>query len=372
MKYNLPMPSLGADMDEGKLMEWKIKVGDTVKKNQTIAQVETTKSVVEIESFRDGIVMDILGKIGDVIKVGTPIAVLDTKGDEILDKTTVVSPAPTPVTTTLRFKISPAAKKMAEENHIDLSKISGSGTGGEITLKDIEEKLKTKTEKAYFGVNLREAISAIMAKSKKEIPHYYLKKRIHLDTLMSWIDEKNKTLAPTERLLLPAVLMRAVIISLNKFPDLNGYYKKEKFEALGIVNLGIAFAIKGGGVMVPAVIEADKMTTSLFNKAVQDLAERTKEGGLKNRELTEGTMTVTNVGDLGSDEVFGIIFPPQVAIVGLGRIRKEAIIDKGDQLKAGFVIDVTLSADHRVSDGLMGARFLSEIDKNLNDPKSLE
>jgi pyruvate dehydrogenase E2 component (dihydrolipoamide acetyltransferase) len=369
MKYDLPMPSLGADMDEGKLMEWKVKVGDKVLKNQVIAAVETTKSVVDVESFREGTVMEIVAKEGEVIHVGKPIAVLDILGNQILDSTkNEMKPE---VTENIRLKISPAARKMAEENHIDFSQITGSGTEGEITLKDIETKLRTKTEKAFLGVNLRQAIAAVMSRSKKEIPHYYLKKRMNLDSLMSWLDETNKKLSPPDRLLLPALLIRAVIVALKKFPEMNGYYKADKFEASSSINLGIAFSIKGGGVMVPAILDADKMSTSEFNKAIQGLAMRTKEGGLKNRELSEGTFTITNVGDLGSDEVFGIIFPPQVAIVGIGHIRKEPIIDRQDQLRAGFVVDITLSADHRVSDGLLGARFLNEIEKKLNDPVSL-
>lgn len=353
MNYDLPMPSLGADMDEGKLMKWKINAGDFVKKNQIIASVETSKSVVDIESYREGVVMDILVKEGDVVQVGKPIAVLDIKGDDILDRP--------------RSKISPAAQKMAKENQIDLSIIKGSGPGGEITLRDLEEKIKPKTEKNYLGTDLREAIGIVMSRSKKEIPHYYLKKRMHLDFIINWLDKKNKTLESEDRILLPALLMRAIVVALKKTPEMNGYYKQDKFEASSSVNLGIAFSIKGGGVMVPAVLEADKMSIKEFNKAVQDLAMRTKVGGLKNREMTEGTFTITNIGDLGSDEVFGIIYPPQVAIVGIGHIRKEPVIDHQDQLRAGFVVDVTLSADHRVSDGLLGARFLNEIEKNFNN-----
>lgn len=362
MNYDLPMPSLGADMDEGKLVSWKIKVGDEVKKNQTIAEVETTKSVVDIESFREGVVTSILGKVGDVIQVGRPIAVLEVKGDEILDVKEKVAP---------RSRISPAARKMAEENHIDLSLIKGSGPEGEITLKDVELKLEPKTEKTFQGINLRQTIGIVMSRSKKEIPHYYLKKRMHLDSLMGWLDEKNKMLDPSERLLMPALLMRAVVLSLKKFPEMNGYYKEDRFVSEEHINLGIVFSVKGG-VMVPAILEAQNLSMKEFNSAVQNIAVRTKEGGLKNRELSDGTITVTNVGDLGSDEVYGIIFPPQVAIVGFGRIRKEAIIDHQNQLQAGFVVDITLSADHRVSDGLLGARFLNEIDKILNKPLSFE
>lgn len=364
MIYNLPMPSLGADMDEGKLMEWKIKVGDRVKKNQVIATVETTKSVVDIESFREGDVKTLVAKEGDVIQVGKAIAVLDILGDEILD-----------LDKAQLLKISPVAKKMAEDHQLDLSLLKGSGAGGEITLKDVEAKISTKIlskeQKEFSGINLRQAIALIMSRSKKEIPHYYLKKRINLDSLMNWLDESNKNLTPTERLLLPTLLMRAVTVALKKFPEMNGYFKEGKFEVSSIVNLGIAFSIKEGGVMVPAILNAGQMSLTDLNKAIQNLALRTKEQSLTSRELSEGTITVTNVGDLGSDEVYGIIFPPQVSIVGIGRVRKEAIVDSQNQLRSGVVVDFTLSADHRVSDGLLGARFLAEIDKVVNNPLSL-
>ena len=134
--------------------------------------------------------------------------------------------------------------------------------------------------------------------------------------------------------------------------------------------MGTAIALKDGAVMVPAIMQSQKMSHSEFNRAYQDLVVRTRQGSLKNSELIEGTVTVTNIGDLGSDEVYGIIFPPQVAIIGFGRIRKEAIV-ADEQTRPGFVIDLTLSADHRVSDGLLGARFLNEIDKKVNDPESL-
>lgn len=350
MKYEITMPSLGADMDQGKLIEWKINPGDEIKKNQVIASVETTKSIVDIESFREGKVLELLTKVGDVIPVGKIIASLEIHAE----------------VENSHLKISPVAKKIAEEKHIDISQIVPTGTQGEITLKDIEKK-------EFLGKNLRLSIASAMARSKKEIPHYYLKRKIYLDSLIKWLDEKNTISTAEERLLIPAVLMRAVILALKKYPQLNGYYINDKFEMSESVNLGTAFALKDEGVLVPAVLEAEKLSLSEFNLAFQNLALRTKNGGLKNRELNEGTITVTNVGDLGSDEVFGIIFPPQVAIVGFGRIRKEPIVDTINQgeIYPGFVIDVTLSADHRVSDGLLGAKFLNELANVLNHPLTL-
>lgn len=359
MKYTVPMPSLGADMDQGKLMVWKIKPGDMVKKGQTIATVETTKSAVEIESFRDGKVLDLIAKEGEEFKVGSPIATFEVEGEE---------KAQLP-----RLKVSPAARKRAEELHIDLSTIKGSGAEGQIELKDVQPKAGevVSTPKQTSIVNLREAIAKAMSRSKKEIPHYYLKTRISLDAFMSWIDERNKVLRPEERLMVPAVLLKGIIEAIKAFPVMNGYYNNGTFEAKKDINLGVAISLKSGGVLVPALMNSEAFDLAGLNSSFQDLLIRTRKGELKNRELTEGTFTVTNVGDLGSHEVYGIIFPPQVALIGLGRIQKAAVEDNG-VIRAGFVIDVTLSADHRVTDGLSGSRFLAQLEKIFLNPSMLE
>lgn len=360
MKYNVTMPSLGADMDEGKLMDWKIAPGDHVKKGQTMAIVETTKSAVEIESFREGKVLELVGKAGEVIPVGQIIAYFDVEGAPSVEEQ---SPAPVKG----RVKISPAARKLAQEKHIDLEKIKGSGPQGQIELKDIE----SLGAPVPSGVNIREAIARAMAQSKKEIPHYYLKNRIGLDPLMNWLDQKNAALAPEKRLMVPVVLFRAIIKSLKEFPQLNGHFKNGHFDHNEAIHLGVTIALKTGGVLVPALLDAHLMTMEELNISFQDLLLRTKNGELRNRELTEGSVTVTNVGDLGSDEVFGIIFPPQVCLIGLGKIHTAAVVD-GPTVRPGLVIDVTLSADHRVTDGLTGARFMSLIEKNLMHPSLLE
>jgi pyruvate dehydrogenase E2 component (dihydrolipoamide acetyltransferase) len=362
MRYNVPMPSLGADMDQGKLMLWKIKSGDDVKKGQIIATVETTKSAVEIESFREGKVLELVGKEGEELRVGSTIAIFDVQGEEKKG-----SELP-------RIKISPAAKKLASQMHVDLSKVKGSGSDGQIELKDVQTLVNQQaapTSRPASVVNIREAIAMAMSRSKKEIPHYYLKTRIILDALLVWIDEKNKVLPAVERLMVPTVLMKGIIQAIKEYPMMNGYYVNGAFEAKESVNLGIAVALKSGGVLVPAIMSAESMDLARLNSSFQDLLIRTRKNELKNRELTEGTITVTNVGDLGSHEVFGIIFPPQVALVGLGRIHKSAVEDNG-LIRSGFIIDVTLSADHRLTDGLLGSRFLAQIEKIFLNPTMLE
>jgi pyruvate dehydrogenase E2 component (dihydrolipoamide acetyltransferase) len=362
MKYNVPMPSLGADMGQGKLMVWKIKAGDEVEKGQTIATVETTKSAVEIESFRDGKVLELIGNEGEVLRVGSTIAIFDVQGEE---KKVIETP---------RLKISPAARRLAEKMHVDLSTLKGSGADGQIELKDVQTTVNQKSSpnsRPGSIINIREAIAKAMSRSKKEIPHYYLKTRISVDALLAWVDKKNEVLPPMERLMVPTLLMKGVVQAIKEYPMMNGYYINDTFESKKTINLGIAIALKTGGVLVPALMNADAMDLTMLNTSLQDLLIRTRKSELKNRELTEGTITVTNVGDQGSHEVFGIIFPPQVALIGLGRIHKSAVEDN-DQIRSGFVIDVTLSADHRVTDGLSGSRFLALIEKIFLNPSMLE
>ncbi len=358
MKYIVPMPSLGADMEEGKLMAWKIAPGDSVKKGQSIAVVETTKSAVEIESFYDGVVLDVLGNLGDSIHVGAPIASF-----EIADQ---VIPSPD---LTKRVKISPAARKFATENNINFENILGHGPEGLIELADVEHYVEShKPEKGT--VNIRAAIANAMTDSKKEIPHYYLKHTFSLDLVMSWLDEKNKILPPNERLLMPTILLKAIVSALKDFPMLNGYFKNGVYTPSAVINVGVAVALKSGGVLVPAILDSEKLSLNQLNLSFLDLAHRVQVNELKNRELIEGTFTVTNLGDSGCEEVFGIIFPPQVALLGLGFIHKRLVMIN-DKIQNSWVVVGSLSADHRVTDGMTGARFLRKIDELLQKPDQL-
>jgi pyruvate dehydrogenase E2 component (dihydrolipoamide acetyltransferase) len=355
MNFTVPMPSLGADMDQGKIMEWKIAPGDTIKKGQTMAIVETTKSAVEIESFHDGKVLELIAQIGEMISVGKPIATFDVLEAPLIQ--------PIPQVYGERVKISPIAKRLAEMNHLNWEQLKGSGLEGEIELKDVEAILGKK-EASTSVVNLRKAIAKSMGQSKKEIPHFYLKSRILIDALLQRLDEKNKLLPAEKRLLLPVLFIRAITLALKDFPELNGYYKNDSFLPQSAIHIGYAFAVKSGGVMVPAILDCHQLKLEELNTAFLQLASRVERGELKNRELTEGTVTITNVGDLGSDEVYGIIFPPQVALIGIGRIHKEPIA-LDNQVKLSWVIDLTLSIDHRVTDGITASRFLNTVDRHL-------
>jgi pyruvate dehydrogenase E2 component (dihydrolipoamide acetyltransferase) len=382
MKYEMPMPSLGADMDSGKLLEWKVKPGDQVQKGQPVAVVETQKAAVEIESFRAGRIEDLLGKIGEVIDVGTIIARLEVE-DKGEGKVEIESE-----NKSAHVLASPAAKRRAQQAGLDLATIrSQLGQGRDIIeLRDVEAALaarpsSTEAPPLILGTapsppmeitrNIREAIARQMARSKAEIPHYYLKNRINLDNLMKWLDEKNSKQHPESRIMLPAVFLRAIVLALKHNPNLNGFYDHGQFTSSTDIHLGVAIALRPGGVMAPAILGAHTMNLSEINFSFMDLVQRTRAQGLKNREMTEATVTVTNLGDLGAQEVIGVIFPPQVALIGIGRVRKEAIVD-GQEIRAGFVADFTLSGDHRVTDGLAGSRFLLHLERILKNPNELD
>lgn len=415
MKYAVTMPSLGADMDEGKLLEWYIKPGDVIKKGDLVAAVETQKAAVDIESFRAGTVLDLVGNIDEVIRVGSVIAHMEVADDGSVAPATAagqsapektagdvdapVVPVAKPVALpgSHRLRVSPAARRLAEKNGIDLSALRGSGYDNAIELADVEAAMVARQKLSAPAapppvpspaprvppsplvarpasssmINVRDAIARAMSRSKREIPHYYLQSRFHIDTLVAWLDARNSALPPEERLFMPAVLMRAVVIALQSNPAMNGYYENGVFRPSTDIHLGITVALKPDGVMTPAIIDAQTLSLPELNTAFADLVQRARAGKLRNREMTDGTVTVTNVGDLGADAVTGVIFPPQVALVGFGKVRKAPVVD-GDSVRPGFVLDTTLAADHRVSDGLAGSKLLNTLARLLAQPEKLE
>lgn len=361
MIYEIKMPSLGADMDKGRFVEWKVKVGDHVDKDQEIAVIETPKAAVEIDSFRAGKIVEIIAKPDEVYPVGSILAKMELDFVDTSLAEPIVSPE------SKRLRISPAARKLAEQEGIDLSQIKGSGPDGTIEFQDVS---KLSGQAAQPLISIREAVARTMARSKKEIPHYYLKSKVCVDKLIEAVDKLNSTPTSQDRILMPAALMHILALALKKHPDMNGLYEHEKFVPHFEINMGMAIALKSGGVIAPAVLGMEKLNLFSVNRILNDLISRAREGKLKTSELTKSTITVTNLGDLGSHEVFGVIFPPQVALIGLGQVHKEAVVDN-NTIRAGFVIDITLSADHRVSDGLSGSRFLQSVCELIMQPQSV-
>jgi pyruvate dehydrogenase E2 component (dihydrolipoamide acetyltransferase) len=329
MIYEVTMPSLGADMDKGRLVEWKIKVGDHIDKDQEIAIIETQKAAVEMDSFRAGKITELIAKPDEFYPVGAVLAKMELDAAADVD-VPLAPPAQLP--------------------------------------KAAPEKISTEVEANF--VDIHEAVAKAMSRSKKEIPHYYLKIRVGVDSLINFLDEMNKSRSSEDRVLMPTLLVAAVAEALKVFPLMNGFYVDGKFSPSSDINIGMAIALKSGGVIAPALIKVQTKNIFEINSDLKGLIQRARDAKLKLAEISEGTVTITNIGDLGSHEVIGVIFPPQVALIGFGQIHEEPVVD-GSTVRPGFITDVTLSADHRVSDGLSGSKFLQKLADILSDPKVL-
>lgn len=395
------MPSLGADMEAGTLLEWRIAVGDHVARGEVVGLIETQKATMELESFADGIVEALIVEPGTHVPVGTVLARL--RGSAASDKAvTELPPVPTsktlPVPTSIaaplppasppptsRVRSSPAARKRARELGIDLAALHGSGPHGAIVWRDVVAPpvvdlaaspprvaaplAKPRRSPPTTGP-VRDAIAAAMSRSKREIPHFYLSHTISLERALAWLAEINRERPIQNRILPGALILRAVAVTLWDFQELNGFYLDDVFRPSEQVHLATAIALRTGGLVAPAILDADSIPLDELMRELQDLVVRARGGHLKSSELTSATITVTSLGDRGCEAVFPVINPPQVAIVGFGAITRRPWVE-GDAVVPHRTIVATLAADHRVSDGHRGGLFLSALDRLLQEPATL-
>lgn len=396
--HEFKLPSLGADMDKGKLASWLVKEGDRVKKGDVIAVVETQKSAVDVEIWQGGVIEKILVQPGDAdIPVGTVLALVRGEGEvaEESPKAAEAPPprpaevqAPTMLATPMarapvadlggRAKISPAARRRAEEFHLDLAKVRGSGPDGAIVLEDVEVAIAAQTPAAGLATTgaldkqlaMRQAIAAAMEKSHREIPLYYLESLIPMEKALSWMEAQNRDRPPQERLLYIALLLKAVALALKEVPEFNGYYLKGAFQPGAGIHIGLAVSLREGGLQAPAIHDVDRKDLRQIMADAQGLVKRVRSGGLKGSELTDPTITVTSLGDEGVEKVFGLIYPPQVAILGFGKVYQAPVVEEG-QVVARRAITAVLSADHRANDGHRGALLLKAIHRHLQEPDKL-
>jgi pyruvate dehydrogenase E2 component (dihydrolipoamide acetyltransferase) len=375
------MPSLGADMESAVLMEWKVKEGESVSKGDIIAEVETSKGVIEIEVFEDGVIEKLLVKEETDCAVGTPLAVIRSKEQEVEEKESqefkidespqkVLEPEEKKTDEKVfkqRIKISPAARKKAKELGVELSEVQGDKK--EIHLRDIEsETVPKKSEHPASG--MRQAIAKAMSLSNAQIPHYYLSSSINMSPALKWLEEVNRNRAIQERILPAALLIQAVVYALKEVPQLNGFWRNDALEISKEINPGIAIALRKEGLITPAILNANELNLDGTMKSLSNLIERTRSGKLRNSEITEQTITITNLGDLGAESVFGVIYPPQVALVGFGRIMN-APWAEGDTLSVRKVLQATIAGDHRATDGRIGGKFLDKLNQILQTPQEL-
>ncbi len=366
------MPSLGADMEAGTLTKWLVKPGDVVRRGDLVAVVQTEKADVEVEVFTDGTVEKILVSEGEKVPVGALLATIRREGEAA-----EAAPAPAPAPEAgpaARTRASPAARRRAEELGIDLAGLSGSGPDGSITIADVEAATPAPAAAKPAAAPdraaaMRRAIAAAMSRSNREIPHYYLGTEIDLGAAMRWLSEQNAARPVTERILPAALLLRSVALAAREVPEMNGFWLDGSFRPSPSVHLGVAISLSTG-LVAPALHDAEKKTLGDLMKDLRDLVTRARAGTLRSSEVSDPTITVTNLGDLGVETVYGVIFPPQVALVGFGRILERPRVRNGAVQPAATVL-ATLSGDHRASDGHRGGIFLAAIDRLLQKPEAL-
>jgi pyruvate dehydrogenase E2 component (dihydrolipoamide acetyltransferase) len=386
------MPALGADMETGKVVEWLVKPGDRVKPGDVIAVVETHKGAIDVECFQEGVISELV-PLGAQLKVGAVLAHVGEPGEAAPAAAPAAAAshaaqpaAPSPATPArpmaappssagTRALVSPAARQRAARLGIDPGTLAGSGADGAVTLADVERAATStaapRTPRAGFdAAQMRQAIAAAMSRSKREIPHYYLQATVDFAAASAWLAAYNADRPPTERLL-PAVLMlKATAKALAEVPQLYGFWADGRFVPGAGIHIGWAISLRGGGLVAPAIHHADRQPLPALMDALRDLVQRARAGGLRSSELTDPTITVTSLGERGAESVLGVIYPPQVAIVGFGRVVERPWVLDG-AVVARPLLGLTLAADHRASDGHLGGQLLAVIDRALQSPDTL-
>lgn len=414
------MPSLGADMAAGTLIEWLVKPGDHVKRGDTMAVVGTEKGEIEVEVFEEGVVEQLLAPEGAETPVGAVLAILRGVGEAApaAEKVPAVAAMPPAAPAMLpptavegrRVRVSPLARKLAAELGVNLDRVQGTGENGAITRADIEAAAQAKppaevvpapaaappapivkekpvpptepapappaAEKpvappgADFAAAMRHAIALAMARANREIPHYYLQVRIDMSKALKWLEAENQKRSIKDRVLPVVLLLKATAKALVEFPELNGYWLDDRLQPQEAINIGFAIALRQGGLITPAIHNVDLKDMDELMEAMRDLIMRTRTGRLRSSEMTDATITVTNLGDLGVETVYGVIYPPQVALVGFGKVTDQPWVENG-MIGIRPVLTATIAGDHRATDGRTGAQFLDVLNRLLQEPEKL-
>ncbi|TQM57441.1 pyruvate dehydrogenase E2 component (dihydrolipoamide acetyltransferase) [Humibacillus xanthopallidus] len=463
------MPSLGADMEQGVLIEWLVKVGDHVRRGDVVAVVETPKSTVEVECFETGTVTRLLAEEGQTVPVGEALALLGAATEveatvaapatveataaapvtvpvaagagvaagapapsgaasgstarpplspvlrhlarELgVDPTTLhgtgrdgaltrhdveqAAVAPTPATTSPhRPRVSPLARRLAAEEGVDLTSVQGTGPDGSVRAEDVRRatrhtgsgeraasaptsRVEVKPEAAPEEPppppmsDMRRSIAALMTVSNQEIPHYHLSLTIDLWRSLQWMKERNRELEMSERLVPAALLLAATARAARAVPELNGHWIEGAFRPAADVDLGLILSLRSGGLLVPAIGGADRLSVDEMMARIKVLTRRARSGRLRGSDLVPPSITVSNLGDQGVDSVLGVIYPPQVALVGFGAVAERPWAVDG-MLGVRPLVTITLAGDHRATDGATGSRLLKTIDRLLQAPEEL-
>jgi pyruvate dehydrogenase E2 component (dihydrolipoamide acetyltransferase) len=419
------MPALSPTMEEGTLAKWLVKEGDTVSSGDLLAEIETDKATMEFEAVDEGVIGKILIAEGsEGVKVNTAIAVLLAEG-ETADDIGAASPAPKPEPAEAksapeaakadqpaqkpqtapaagdgnRIFASPLARRIARDKGLDLSQIKGSGPKGRIVKADVEDArpaapaataaapapaaaaapsgpatdtvLKMYADRAFEEVSLdgmRKTIAARLSEAKQTIPHFYLRRDIQLDALLKFRGTLNKQLeARGVKLSVNDFIIKACALALQAVPDANSVWAGDRMLKLKPSDVAVAVAIDGG-LFTPVLRDAEMKSLSALSAEMKDLASRARDRKLAPHEYQGGSFAISNLGMFGIDNFDAVINPPHGSILAVGAGVKKPVVGADGELAVATVMSVTLSVDHRVIDGALGAEFLNAIKENLENP----
>ena len=432
MPTEILMPALSPTMEEGTLAKWLVKEGDTVSSGDLLAEIETDKATMEFEAVDDGVVGKILVAEGaEGVKVNTPIAVMLEDGESADDIGAASAPAPATAPTATPAEAAPAAatpapaaakaadgsrlfatplaRRIAADKGLDLNTVSGSGPHGRIVKADVEnataapkaaapavaasapaapaaapaaagtgpttdQVLAMYGDREFEEVSLdgmRKTIAARLTEAKQNVPHFYLRKDIELDALLAFRGELNKTLEPRGvKLSVNDFIIKACALALQQVPDANAVWANDRVLSLKPSDVAVAVAIEGG-LFTPVLKDADMKSLSALSAEMKDLASRARDRKLAPHEYQGGSFAISNLGMFGIDNFDAIINPPHAAILAVGAGAKKPVVGADGELKVATVMSTTLSVDHRVIDGALGANLLNAIKNNLENPMGM-
>ena len=422
------MPSMGADMTEGTIANWLKSEGDVLEKGDKIAEIETDKTVVEMETYTGGVLKKIIVNAGEKVDVGTLIAFIGDPDDElpeievgnpelteVTEKKVEADMASTPSHSSLesfqlgqnndsethldqtdnrpqhevqngtRVKASPIARKLAREKNIDIALVSGTGPAGRVTKNDVLSYVPSPSISSLMidsnsnidaknipVTTMRQAIARVTVRSKTEIPHYYVTHEIDMTDAVLFRNHLNDVIKDQgDRISVNDLIIKSLVNALIKYPKWNCFFSDEQLEGHSDVNIGIAIALEGG-LIVPAILGCQNLSLIEISRSSKDVGSRARGqgGALTQNELTQGTFGTSNLGMFGTDMFAAIIVPPQAEILAVGAIKKKPVV-KNDQIVIRDIMNATISADHRVGDGAEAAILMQEIQMNLENPINL-
>ncbi len=410
MPIEITMPRLSDTMEEGSLVKWRVQVGDRVTAGDLLADIETDKATMELQSFDDGVVARLVADEGQTLPVGELIAVLAGEGESVGDAVNGLDSAPAATVATMpdstpshivspeaveitpphngdRIRISPVARKIAEQRGIDPAALTGTGPSGRIIKRDVlaagdaglapplVKPVPTAVEaKSIPLTNMRMTIARRLVESKTTIPHFTVTVAVDMDPLLRVRQDMNKQLAAESvKLSVNDFIVRACAMALHDHPVCNSSWEQDVIRQPGTINIGIAVAIshaKGGGLVVPTLRDAQSKSLRQINAQIRALVAKARDTGLTVEEMSDGTFTLSNLGMLGVDHFEAIINPPQSAILAVGAALEKPVVRDG-RIVVGREMTCTLSCDHRVIDGAEAAKFLQTLRSLLEHPAAM-